>query len=108
MVERQPRLDRVFRALGDSTRRALLHRLAEGELTVTELAAPFRISLAAVSKHLQTLERAGLVRRRVEGRTHRCRLNPKPLTEADQWLRAHEDHWSRRLEALKSFLAENP
>jgi DNA-binding transcriptional ArsR family regulator len=108
MVERHPRLDRVFRALGDSTRRAILHRLADGELTVTELAAPFSISLAAVSKHLQALERAGLVRRRVEGRTHRCRLNPKPLAEADDWLRAYEARWTRRLEALAKHLHEHP
>jgi DNA-binding transcriptional ArsR family regulator len=101
-------LDRVFRALGDGTRRALLHRLAEGELTVTELAAPFRISLAAVSKHLQTLERAGLVRRRVDGRTHRCRLNPKALAEADEWLKAYEARWTERLRALEAHLRANP
>jgi DNA-binding transcriptional ArsR family regulator len=86
----------------------MLHRLADGELTVTELAAPFRISLAAVSKHLQTLERAGLVRRRVEGRTHRCRLNPKPLGEADEWLKAYEARWTERLRALEAHLRENP
>jgi len=108
MVERHRRLDRVFRALGDATRRAILHRLADGELTVSELAAPFSISLAAVSKHLQALEHAGLVRRRVVGRTHRCRLNPKPLTAADEWLRAHEARWTRGLEALATLIRENP
>jgi DNA-binding transcriptional ArsR family regulator len=97
-------LDAVFRALGDPTRRAMLRRLAGQERTVGELAEPFKMSLAAVSKHVKTLEHAGLVRRTVRGRTHFCRLNPQPLAGADDWLRAYEQLWNKRLEALEALL----
>ena len=76
----------VFLALADSTRRKLVHLLAERERTVGELAAPFDISLAAISKHLQVLERAGLVERRVDGRTHYCSLKPEALAGALDWI----------------------
>jgi DNA-binding transcriptional ArsR family regulator len=98
------RLDVVFRALGDPTRRAMLARLATGELTVSELAAPYRISLAAASKHIQTLERAGLVRRTVRGRMHFCRIDPRPLERADEWLRGYERLWDTRIERLVELL----
>jgi DNA-binding transcriptional ArsR family regulator len=98
------RLDVVFRALGDPTRRAMLARLAKGELTVSELAAPYRISLAAASKHIQTLERAGLVRRTVRGRIHYCRIDPRPLARADEWLRGYERLWETRIERLVELL----
>ena len=97
-------LDDVFRALGDSTRRAMLRRLAERERTVGELARPFAMSLAAASKHIKALERAGLVRRTVRGRTHYCRLNPRPLAQADEWLRLYERLWRQRLAALDALL----
>jgi DNA-binding transcriptional ArsR family regulator len=101
MVEQQSaHLDSVFHALADPTRRAMLHSLAEGEHTVGELAEPFRMSLAAASKHVKTLERAGLVRRTVQGRTHVCRLDPGPLAEAHGWLRVYERFWNERLDAL--------
>jgi DNA-binding transcriptional ArsR family regulator len=101
MVERQSEhLDSVFHALADPTRRAMLHSLARGEHTVSELAGPFRMSLAAASKHVKTLERAGLVRRTVQGRTHVCRLDPGPLAEAHDWLRFYERFWNERLDAL--------
>ena len=93
-------LDSVFHALADPTRRAMLRSLAQGEHTVTELAEPFRMSLAAASKHVKTLERAGLVRRTVQGRTHVCRLDPGPLAEAQDWLRFYERFWNERLDAL--------
>jgi DNA-binding transcriptional ArsR family regulator len=105
MVEQQQRLDAVFHALSDPTRRAMLRRLAEEERSVGELAAPFRMSLAAASKHVKSLERAGLVRRRIEGRTHYCRLEPGPLAVADDWLRFYERFWSERLDALERELA---
>ncbi len=111
MVERAPeRLDAVFHALADPTRRAMLGRLAERERSVGELAAPFRMSLAAASKHVKTLERAGLVRRRVQGRTHMCRLEAGPMAEAERWLRFYEEFWSERLDDLERALAapENP
>ena len=89
MIEYPPLLDHVFQALSDPTRRAMLGALAGGERSVGELAAPFDISLAAASKHIRTLERAGLVRREVRGRTHHCSLDPAPLAEAEAWLRSH-------------------
>jgi DNA-binding transcriptional ArsR family regulator len=105
MVEHQSRhLDTVFQALADPTRRSMLRRLAARERTVGELAAPFRMSLAAASKHVRALERAGLVRRTVQGRTHYCRLNPRPLAGAREWLDFYERFWSRRLDALEALL----
>jgi DNA-binding transcriptional ArsR family regulator len=104
MVERVTHLDNVFRALGDATRRAMLRRLAAQERTVGELAQPFNMSLAAASKHIKTLENAGLLRRTVRGRTHYCQLNPKPLAQADDWLRSYEQLWDQRLEALEALL----
>lgn len=105
MVEhRETQLDLVFRALADQTRREMLQRLAEGEKTVGELAAPFRMSLAAASKHIQALERAGLVKRTVRGRIHYCRIDPGPLESADGWLRAYERLWDMRIERLAELL----
>src|SRR5881392_862310 len=101
MVEySQPQLDLVFRALGDTTRRAMLGRLAKGEQTVGDLAAPYEMSLAAASKHIQTLERAGLVKRTVRGRTHYVRIDPRPLATADDWLRGYERLWDTRISRL--------
>jgi len=97
-------LDLVFRALADPTRRRMLRSLAARERTVSELAAPFRMSLAAVSKHVRALEEAGLVRRTVRGRTHYCRLNPKPLSAAHEWLGFYERFWNERLDALEELL----
>lgn len=104
MVKHSGGLDHVFRALGDPTRRGMLERLARGEQTVGELAAPYRMSLAAASKHIQTLERAGLVRRTVRGRVHYCRIDPRPLESADGWLRSYERLWDTRIERLVEML----
>ena len=104
MVEQSPNLDLVFRALGDSTRRGMLKRLAAREHTVSELAEPYSMSLASASKHVQTLERAGLVKRTVRGRTHYCRINPQPLAKADEWLRAYERLWDLRIARLQEML----
>lgn len=103
-ASRSPRLDRVFSALADPTRRAMLGRLARGEHTVTDLARPFSISLPAVSKHLKVLERAGLIVRRVEGRVHHCRLRPRPLEDAADWLAGCRAFWDARLDALEDYL----
>jgi DNA-binding transcriptional ArsR family regulator len=101
MVERHvDELSRVFQALADPTRREMLHRLAGRERTVGELAEPFRMSLAAASKHVKVLERAGLVQRTVRGRTHRCRLVAARLAEAQEWLAYYERFWNDRLDAL--------
>ncbi|HEU4878138.1 MAG TPA: metalloregulator ArsR/SmtB family transcription factor [Gemmatimonadaceae bacterium] len=105
MVEHtHARLDLVFRALSDQTRRGMLKRLAKGEQTVSELASPYQMSLAAASKHIQTLERAGLVKRTVRGRIHYCRIDPRPLERADEWLRNYERLWDTRIERLAELL----
>lgn len=105
MVESQARpLDAVFQALTDPTRRAMLRSLAAGDRNIGELAAPFDMSLAAASKHVKVLERAGLVRRVVRGRTHVCRLDPTPLAAADEWLRFYERFWNQKLDALDALL----
>jgi len=107
MVELQaPALDAVFHALGDSTRRQMLRELAAGERTVGQLAEPFEISLAAASKHIKALEKAGLIRREVRGRTHLCRLAPGPLADAQEWLSFYERFWTDRLDALDRLLKE--
>jgi len=105
MVNQQAeRLDCVFRALTDPTRRQMLRSLAARERTISELAKPFDMSLAAASKHVKALERAGLVRRTVQGRTHFCRLDPKPLASAAAWLSFYERFWNERLDALEELL----
>lgn len=87
MVERQsPGLDRIFSALADGTRRAMLRRLAAGERSVGELGEPFDMSFAAAAKHVKVLEQAGLLKRHIAGRTHLCRIEPGPLARADRWL----------------------
>lgn len=100
----EQRLDDVFHALADPTRRAMLRSLAGGERNIGELAAPHAMSLPAASKHVRVLEAAGLVRRRVEGRVHRLSLEPAPLADADAWLSFYEAHWRERLEALDGLL----
>jgi DNA-binding transcriptional ArsR family regulator len=105
MVEQNAsRLDAVFHALGDATRRQMLLHLAEDERTVGQLAEPFSMSLAAASKHIKALESAGLIRREVRGRTHICRLEPAPLSSAHQWLGFYERFWSQRLDVLEQLL----
>jgi DNA-binding transcriptional ArsR family regulator len=105
MVELQAaQLDTVFHALSDATRRRMLRELAQGERTVGELAQPFAMSLAAASKHIKTLEHAGLIHREVRGRTHLCRLAPRPLASAHEWLSFYERFWTARLDELERLL----
>jgi DNA-binding transcriptional ArsR family regulator len=99
-------LDAVFQALADPTRRAMLRQLARGERSVGELAEPFAMSLAGASKHVKVLERAGLVRRSVKGRTHRLQLEPRPLIGAEEWLGFYTAFWNERLDALEVALAQ--
>jgi DNA-binding transcriptional ArsR family regulator len=102
MVELEDdRLDAVFHALADRTRRTMLQLLAHGDSSVGELGAPFRMSFAGASKHVKALEKAGLVSRLVVGRTHVCRLEPAVLTQADEWLQSTEAFWRNRLDALE-------
>jgi DNA-binding transcriptional ArsR family regulator len=97
-------LNAVFRALGDPTRREMLRRLSSGERSVGDLAQPFRMSLAAASKHVKVLERAGLVRRTVRGRTHHCRLDAARLADAQKWIAFYQRFWNERLDALDTLL----
>ena len=97
-------LDETLLALADSTRRAILHRLSEGEARVTDLAKPFAMSLNSVSKHISMLERAQLVTRRRAGREHFLSFNSAPLEEAARWIVAHRAIWTARLDALDTAL----
>lgn len=105
------RLDATFSALADPTRRAIIARLAKGEATVTELAAPFRMSQPAVSKHLKVLEKAGLITRGRDAQRRPCRLAAKPLKDATDWLEAFRRNWEQafdRLDALLDELQQSP
>lgn len=100
-------LDDTMLALADPTRREILKRLARGEARVTELAAPFDMTLNAVSKHIRMLERARLVNRRRDGREHILSFNPKPLDEAAIWIERQRNFWNARLDALERALRED-
>lgn len=97
-------LDRTFSALADPTRRGILARLSKGEATVTELAAPFDISLPAVSRHLKVLERAGLITRGRVAQRRPCRLRPEALETAGHWLRSQREAWEASLDRLDALL----
>jgi len=97
-------LDDTLVALADDTRRSILKRLAAGDARVTEIAAPFAISLNSVSKHIRILERAGLVRRRIDGRDHFLSLDPAPLDDAAAWLQRERAAWTHRLDKLEAAL----
>jgi DNA-binding transcriptional ArsR family regulator len=97
-------LDDTLIALADPTRRAILQRLSRGEARVTELAAPFDISLNSVSKHIRILERAELVKRRVSGREHFLTYNSVPMESAAEWMQRHRIFWTERLDALEAAL----
>src|SRR5262249_15630227 len=103
---REDQLDRVFGALADRTRRALLARLAKRSAMVTELAAPFDMSLPAVSRHIRVLERARLVECAVDGRMHLCSLQPEPLKAVEGWLRHYRQFWTGTLDALARYVAD--
>jgi DNA-binding transcriptional ArsR family regulator len=100
------RLDLTFAALADPTRRAILARLAAGEASVTALAAPFAISLPAISKHLKVLERAGLIGRSRDAQWRPCRLEAAPLKDAAQWLERYREFWEESLDRLANYLGE--
>jgi DNA-binding transcriptional ArsR family regulator len=94
-------LDRVFAAVADPTRRAILASLVRKPATVTEIARPFSVSLNAISKHIVVLERAGLIRREVVGREHHCSLDPAPLRKASAWIAHYRNFWNVRLDSLE-------
>jgi len=101
-------LDLIFQALSDPTRRAILKNVSSRERTVTELAKPFRMSLAAVSKHLKILDRARLIRRTKRGSFYYVRLNPEALMSAEQWLARYQKFWQTRLDSLSRLLEKEP
>jgi DNA-binding transcriptional ArsR family regulator len=105
MVEYHSKLlDRTFGALADPTRRRILAQLAKGEECVTNLARPYAMSLAAVSKHLIVLEKAGLVKRRRHGRVHSLRLEAKPMQEAQEWINRYREFWDGNLDRFEEYL----
>ena len=104
MPNQSTRLDEVFKALADPTRRAVLERLGKGPAAMTELAAPFDMALPSFSQHLDMLERSGLVRSRKEGRVRTYKLAPQPLKTAEHWLAKQRTLWERRLDQLDSYL----
>jgi DNA-binding transcriptional ArsR family regulator len=99
-------LDATFMALADPTRRAILGRLASGEATVMELVAPFKLSQPAISKHLKILERAGLISRGRDKQRRPCRIEAKPLAEANQWLEGYRKIWEANFDRLDELLDE--
>ena len=101
-------LDSTFAALSDSTRRGILARLArQGETSVSELAAPYKMSLPAVSKHLRVLEHAGLVARQKDGRVHRCRLRAEPMKDVAAWIEHYRQFWEVQLDSLARYLEDS-
>jgi len=102
----QDTLSTTFAALADPTRRAMLARLAQGEATVTELAAPFDMSLPGISKHLRVLQRAGLIEQGRQAQWRPCRLAPEPLREVAGWVEQYRRHWEDSFERLGDYLRE--
>jgi DNA-binding transcriptional ArsR family regulator len=103
---KKPDIDRVFHALGDPSRRAMMEKLSHGPVSVSRLAEPLNITLAAVVQHLQILEESGLVQTEKVGRVRTCRIEPAGLTAAEQWIADRRSTWERRLDRLGDLLAE--
>lgn len=99
-------IDRVFHALGDATRRAIVERVSQGPISVSKLAKPLDITLAAVVQHLQVLEKSGLVRTEKIGRVRTCRIEPAGLSAAEKWLNERRTIWQKRFDRLGALLAE--
>jgi DNA-binding transcriptional ArsR family regulator len=106
MHRKKPNIDRVFHALGDPTRRAIVEKLSEGPTSVSRLAEPLDITLAAVVQHLQVLEESGLVQTKKAGRVRTCRIDPAGLSVAEQWIGDCRSMWERRFDRLADLLAE--
>ncbi len=108
MLSQRAQVDRVFHALGDPTRRAIVEQLSAGPVSVSSLARPLAITLAAVVQHLQILEKSGLVRTTKVGRVRTCRMEPKGLRLAEQWIEDRRSVWEKRFDRLGRLLEENP
>jgi DNA-binding transcriptional ArsR family regulator len=99
-------MDAVFIALADTTRRGMIARLSTGPATIGELGRPYSISKPAVTKHVKILERAGLIRRKKDGRIHRCTLEPKPMKQAEDWIERYRKFWEGTLDSLARFVEQ--
>jgi DNA-binding transcriptional ArsR family regulator len=108
MLNQRAPLDLMFHALADPTRRAMVERLSRGTASVSELAQPLEMSLSAVVQHLQVLEASGLVHSEKVGRVRTCRIQPRALRMAEQWITERRTSWERRLDRLGDYLAEEP
>jgi DNA-binding transcriptional ArsR family regulator len=108
LKQRERELDLVFHALADPSRRVMVERLSRGPASVSELAEPLAMTLPAVVQHVQVLEASGLVRTEKVGRVRTCRIVPKTLTSAEQWISQRRSSWERRLDRLGDYLAEQP
>jgi DNA-binding transcriptional ArsR family regulator len=108
MLNQRDRVESVFHALGDPTRRRIVEHLSYGPASVSELARPLAISLPGVVQHLQILEQSGLVSSEKIGRVRRCSMRPAAMREAEGWIAGRRDEWERRLDRLGAYLAENP
>jgi len=106
VLDRSPKLDRVFHALAHPARRAILRRLTEGELNLSDISAPLKMSFPAASKHVRVLERARLVKRRIEGRSHMCRIEGAPLEQISEWLEGFRQHWESQFQRLDAVLED--
>src|SRR5262245_26251962 len=106
VLDRSPTLDRVFHALAHPARRAILRRLCDTEQNLSEIAAPLRMSFPAASKHVRVLERARLVRRRVDGRSHLCRLDATPIRQVAEWAEGYRQQWESNFQRLDELLIE--
>ncbi|HUK89752.1 MAG TPA: metalloregulator ArsR/SmtB family transcription factor [Blastocatellia bacterium] len=106
MLSQRAKINLVFHALGDPTRRAIVERLSQGPVSVSKLAAPLAVTLAAVVQHLQVLEESGLVRTEKVGRVRTCRIEPKGLTVVEQWIAERRSLWEKRFDRLGVLLAE--
>jgi DNA-binding transcriptional ArsR family regulator len=106
MPRKKPDIDLIFHALGDPTRRAIMEKLSRGPISVSRLAEPLDITLAAVVQHLQVLEESGLVQTEKVGRVRTCRIEPSGLSAAERWIGDRRSTWERRLDRLGALLAE--
>jgi len=106
MRKKKPNIDRIFHALGDPTRRAMMEKLSHGPMSVSRMAEPFDITLAAVVQHIQVLEECGLVQTEMVGRVRSCRIEPTGLDAMEQWIKDRRSLWERRLDRLGDLFAE--
>jgi DNA-binding transcriptional ArsR family regulator len=106
MLDHQPTLDRVFHALADPTRRAIVERLSRGSVSVSEIAEPLDMTLAAVVQHIQVLEQSGVISTRKQGRVRTCQLEPRTLDIVDRWIAQRRSMWQRNLDRLDEILSE--